>query len=68
MYWLEEGEEGRGRIEGSSVIGNVGEAAISLTQDTHIHIFESSQLEGSYVGDLLYFPQVPPSKRFILVW
>ena len=22
--------------------------------ETHVHMFESSQLEGSYVGDLLY--------------
>ena len=32
------------------------QAAISLTPDVnamHVHIFESSQLEGSYVGDLL---------------
>ena len=30
---------------------------LSLTPDVdgmHVHIFESSQLEGSYVGDLLY--------------
>ena len=25
---------------------------------THVRIFESSQLEGSYVGDLLYYLQV----------
>ena len=33
-----------------------GQAAISFTPDvngTQVHIFESSQLEGSYVGDLL---------------
>ena len=57
-YWLEEGEEvGDGRTEGLSAIGDGGQAAISLTPDvdgTHVHIFESSQLEGSYVGDLLY--------------
>ena len=50
---------GDGRAEGSSAIGDVGQAAISLTPDldgTHVHIFESSQLEGSYVGDLLYWP------------
>ena len=49
---------GDGRAEGSSAIGVRGQAAISLTPDvdgTHVHIFESSQLEGSYVGDLLYF-------------
>ena len=55
---MEEGEEvGDGRAEGLSAIGDRGRAAISLMPDgngTHIHIFESSQLEGSYVGDLLY--------------
>ena len=52
------GEEvGDGRAEGSSAIGDGGQAAISLTPDvdgTHVHILESSQLEGSYVGDLMY--------------
>ena len=46
---------GDGRVEGSSAIGDGGQAAISLTPDvdgTHVCIFESSQLEGSYVGDL----------------
>ena len=56
-YWLEEGEEvGDGSAEGSSAIGDGGQAAVSLTPDvdgTHVCIFESSQLEGSYVGDLL---------------
>ena len=48
---------GDGRAEGTSAIGDRGQAAISLTSDvdgTHVHIFESSQLEGSYVRDLLY--------------
>ena len=48
---------GEGRAEGSSAIGDGGQAAISLMPDadgTHILIFESLQLEGSYVGDLLY--------------
>ena len=48
---------GDGRAEGLSAIGDGGQAAISLTPDadgTHIHIFESSKLEGSYVGGLLY--------------
>ena len=48
---------GDGRAEGSSAIGDGGQAAISLTPDvdgTCICIFESSQLEGSFVGDLLY--------------
>ena len=48
---------GDGRAEGPSAIGDGGQAAISLTPDadgTHVHIVESSQLEGLYVGDLLY--------------
>ena len=48
---------GDGRAEGSLAIGDEGQAAISLMPDIdgkHIRIFESSQLEGSYVGDLLY--------------
>ena len=48
---------GGGRAEGSSAIGDRGRAAISLTPDvdgTHVHIFASWQLEGSYIGDLLY--------------
>ena len=48
---------GDGRAEGSSAIGDGGQAAISLTPDidgTHVCIFESSQLEGWCVGDLLY--------------
>ena len=48
---------GDGRAEGSSATGDRGRAAISLTPDidgTHVRIFESSQLEGSYAGDLLY--------------
>ena len=49
---------GEGRAEGSSAVGDGGQAAISLTPDddgTHVRIFESLQLEGSYVGDLLYY-------------
>ena len=48
---------GDGRAEGSSAIGDREQAAISLMpgiDGTHICIFESLQLEGSYVGDLLY--------------
>ena len=48
---------GDGGVEGLSAIGDGGQAAVSLTPDidgTHICIFERSQLEGSYVGDLLY--------------
>ena len=47
---------GDGRTEGSSAIGDGGQAAISLMPDvdgTHVCIFESSQLEGSCVGDFL---------------
>ena len=47
------------RAEGSSAKGDGGQAAISLMPDVdgmHVCIFESSQLQGSYVGDLLYFP------------
>ena len=55
---MEEGREvGDGRAEGSSAIGDGAQSAISLTPDVdgmRVRIFESSQLEGSYVGDLLY--------------
>ena len=47
---------GDGRAEGSSAIRDEGQAAISPTPDVdgmHVHIFESSQLEGSDVGHLL---------------
>ena len=47
-----------GTAEGWSAIGDGGQAAISLMPDadgTHIHIFESLQLKGSCVRDLLYF-------------
>ena len=47
---------GDGRAEGSSAIGDGGQAAISLRPDVdgiHVRIFQSLQLEGSYVGDLL---------------
>ena len=42
--------------EGSSAIGDGGQAAISLLPDVdgmHVRIFESLKLEGTYVGDLL---------------
>ena len=45
------------RAEGLSAIGDGGPAAISPMPDvdgTHVRISESSQLEDSYVGDLLY--------------
>ena len=47
---------GDGRAERWSAIGEGGQAAISLTPNvdgTHVRIFENSQPEGSYVGDLL---------------
>ena len=55
-YCQEEGEEvGDGRAEGSSAIGDRGQAAVLLMPDdgTHVLIFESSQTEGSYVRGLL---------------
>ena len=54
---LMEEEVGDGRAEGFSATGDGGQAAMSLTPDahrTHVRIFESSQLEGSYVGDLVH--------------
>ena len=50
-------EVGDGRAEGESAMGDGGQAAISLMPDIdgmHVCIFESSQLEGLYVEDLLY--------------
>ena len=44
---------GDGRAEGLSAVGVGGQAAMSLTSDIdgmHVHIFESLQLGGSYVG------------------
>ena len=53
-----EGEEvGDGRAEGLSRIGDRGQAAVSLTPDVdgmHVCIFGSLQLEGSFIGDLVY--------------
>ena len=46
---------GDGRAEGSSAIGDRGQAAMPLMPDAdgmHVHIFESSQLESSCVRDL----------------
>ena len=48
---------GDGKAEGSSSIGDGGQAAISFTPNIdrmHIHIFESLQLEGSYTEDRLH--------------
>ena len=56
-YWLEEEqvEVGNGRAEGSSAIGDRGQTAVSLMPNpgTHVHIFESLQLEALYVGSFL---------------
>ena len=44
---------GDGRAGGSSAIGDGEQATISLTPEvdgTHGHVFESVQLEGSYIG------------------
>ena len=56
-YQLEEGGEvGDGRAEGSSAIGDGGQAAVAHmldTDGTQFQIFESLQLEGLCRGDLL---------------
>ena len=47
-----------GRVGGSSAIGDGAQAAVSLRLDTDgmlVHIFESSQFEGSHVRDLTVF-------------
>ena len=43
------------RAEGLSAVGGQAEISLSLKLMEYMHIFESSQLEGSYVGDLLYY-------------
>ena len=57
-YWPEEGEEVKdGWAEGSSARGEGGHAGISLMPDadgTHVPIFKSSKLEGSYVEYFLF--------------
>ena len=48
---------GGGRAEGWSAIGDGGQSQISLlagADGTHLRIFESSQLDGVYGGELLY--------------
>ena len=64
---LEEGEEGSdGRAEGSSAIGDRGQAAVSLmpaVDGMNVRIFESSQLDVSCVGDLLYTKEGHAYKR-----
>ena len=47
---------GDGIAEGSSAIGDGGQAAVSLMPDvdgTHVHIVERFQLEDLYVEELL---------------
>lgn len=55
---MQEGEEvGADRAEDSSATRGGGHAAVLLMSDvdgSHVHIFVSLQLKGSYVGDLLY--------------
>ena len=36
--------------------------------EMHVHIFESSQLEGSYVGDLPYVSSVATQKAHFVVY
>ena len=48
---------GGGKAEGSSATGDEGQVATSVKPDVdgmYVHIFESWQLGGSYVGGLLY--------------
>ena len=48
---------GDGRVEGSSTVGDGGQATVSLMPDIdgmHVHMFESSQLEDFHVGGLVY--------------
>ena len=63
---------GDDRAEGLSVTEDGGQAAISLTpgiDGTHIRILESSQLEGSYVGDLVDFKSETNSKLHrLMTW
>ena len=67
---MEGGEEaGDGRAEGSSAIGDGGPAAVSLMPGLggmHVHIFESSRLEGSCVADLLsWWPWSSPQWSYV---
>ena len=59
---------GGGRAEGSSAIRDKGQAAISPMPDvdgTHVPIFESLQLEGSYIGDVLYKILHPTRGKYV---
>ena len=50
---------GIGRAEGSSAVEDEGQTAVSIMpydNETQVYIFESSQLEGSYVGYVLPYP------------
>ena len=58
---------GDGRAEGSSAVGDGGQAAISLIPDIsgmHVCLFESSQLEGFYIEDSLYLENCVNSLRY----
>ena len=63
---------GDGRAERSSAIGDGGQAAISLMphlDGMYVRIFESLQLDGSYVGDLLYLgPSVNPEQSHFKIF
>ena len=57
---------GDDRAEGSSAIGDRGQAAVSLMpaiDGMNVRIFESSQLYVSCVGDLLYTKEGSAYKR-----
>ena len=58
---------GARRAEGSSAVEDGGQAAISPMPDvdeTLVHVFEISKLEGLYAGDLLYFSATTLIKLF----
>ena len=58
---------GDGRAEGSSAIGEGGQAATSLIPDVsgmHVCLSEISQLEGFYVEDSLYLENCVNSLRY----
>ena len=43
------------RAEGLSAMGGQAEISLSLKLMEYMHIFESLQLEGLYIGDLIYY-------------
>ena len=43
------------RAERLSAMGGQAEVSLSLKLMEYMHIFESLQLEGLYIGDLLYY-------------